>query len=202
MASRSGHLEIVQYLTENGADVNISTNAGWTPLNIAADRGYLEIITHLIDCGAEINSQNNKGATPLFNACKNGHYEIVRILIESGADVNIEDCIGRMPLFIANSNNHGKIVNLLVNATPMTTLRMPTSFKASFDEIYSSAVTNKSFTSGRLTRVKRAELSDESSDDDDFNSSIEEVPPIQKQKTKTKPKVQHSRSWIQFRELS
>uniref|UniRef100_A0A8C0HH91 Uncharacterized protein n=1 Tax=Chelonoidis abingdonii TaxID=106734 RepID=A0A8C0HH91_CHEAB len=37
------NLEVVQFLVENGADVNQADNEGWTPLHVAASCGYKEI---------------------------------------------------------------------------------------------------------------------------------------------------------------
>lgn len=36
-------MEVVEFLVENGADVNQADNEGWTPLHVAASCGYIEI---------------------------------------------------------------------------------------------------------------------------------------------------------------
>ena len=44
-ASGEGHLEIVKFLIENGADVNVIDLDGWTPLGMASrGEGYQEIV--------------------------------------------------------------------------------------------------------------------------------------------------------------
>ena len=43
---------MVQLLLENGADVAVPSNNGWTSLNSAADSGHLEVVKLLLEKGA------------------------------------------------------------------------------------------------------------------------------------------------------
>ena len=43
-ASYNGHLEIVKFLIENGADINIKNNDGKTALDFAEENDYKNII--------------------------------------------------------------------------------------------------------------------------------------------------------------
>jgi len=46
--------EIVQFLVENGADVNaVEQSAQWTPLTLAVRQGNVEIVTMLLANGAD-----------------------------------------------------------------------------------------------------------------------------------------------------
>jgi len=40
----NGHIEVVKYLVEHGADINKEDNKGWTPLLWTCQEGHTEII--------------------------------------------------------------------------------------------------------------------------------------------------------------
>ena len=44
LAAQLGHLEVVQYLVQQGADKNKATNDGFTPLFSAALKGHLAVV--------------------------------------------------------------------------------------------------------------------------------------------------------------
>ena len=53
LAAHQGHLEVVQFLVESGANKDQGkTDDGATPLLIAADRGHLEVVRFLVGSGA------------------------------------------------------------------------------------------------------------------------------------------------------
>jgi ankyrin repeat protein len=53
MAALEGQLEVVKALASFGADVNIATNDGVTPLHVAEQQGQLEVVEALVALGAE-----------------------------------------------------------------------------------------------------------------------------------------------------
>ena len=59
-----GQTEVVQLLIEKGADVNIKSGDGATPLHSAAFLGRVDVAKLLLENGADIKAHNNDGATP------------------------------------------------------------------------------------------------------------------------------------------
>ena len=64
-ASYVGHLEVVRYLLEQGADRDKADIDGDTPLHDAAGNGHLEIAMLLMSYGADLNASNNDGQLPI-----------------------------------------------------------------------------------------------------------------------------------------
>lgn len=60
-----GEREVVGFLIENGADVNLPMDSGGTTsLHWAANSGHVEISTLLLDAGADTEALNVDGLTP------------------------------------------------------------------------------------------------------------------------------------------
>ena len=85
---KDGNIKEVYKMIDDGADVNITTNYGVTPLHIASQNSHLEIVRVLIAPGGSVNKANKYVVTPLHVASKEGHLEIVKVLIASGGLVN------------------------------------------------------------------------------------------------------------------
>ena len=81
----------VSSLIQAGADLNILTVEGFTPLIKAVDIENAECLKLLIDGGADMNIQNNWGYTALMKATEKNNKECIDLLLNAGADVNIAD---------------------------------------------------------------------------------------------------------------
>lgn len=64
-AAMMGQTEAVQLLLENGADVNIKSRDGGTPLHDAAFFGRTDVVKLLLENGANLEARNDDGATPV-----------------------------------------------------------------------------------------------------------------------------------------
>lgn len=115
-ACYDGHLDIVKFLIENGADIEIANRHGHTCLMIACYKGHLEIARFLIECGADVNRKSVKGNTALHDCADSGSLEIMELLLKHNAKLD-KDALGVTPLIAAALAGHALIVDLLVEKT-------------------------------------------------------------------------------------
>lgn len=104
-ACKYGHGDIVQYLVENNADVNLTVNVGSTPLQVALNMKFFKIADYLIKHGADVNIPDITGMTALAWAAKSGDLKTVQYLIENGAEVNSKNVSSRTILDITIDNS-------------------------------------------------------------------------------------------------
>ena len=135
LAVLEGHVELVETLIGNGADVNITVSSsrsenrfyvhlhGFAPLHLAAnihpmaaDLKPLKMASLLITHGADVNRSINTGESPMHFAVRRGNDPLVKMLIANGADVNAKDFEDYTPLHNAAWNGHLSVVELLVNS--------------------------------------------------------------------------------------
>lgn len=140
IASKFGHLSVVQDLWVKGISIEDIDEKQRTPLYMACKHGHTEVAKFLIsnfvmftyDCmiAAVINNHSNvislllesgmnpnetgkNNTTPLVIACESGSFEAAKVLVKAGADVNSMSKLGT-PLFYAAMNRNFDIANLLV----------------------------------------------------------------------------------------
>eukprot|EP00029_Vermamoeba_vermiformis_P003176 TRINITY_DN13551_c0_g1_i1.p1 TRINITY_DN13551_c0_g1~~TRINITY_DN13551_c0_g1_i1.p1 ORF type:complete len:167 (-),score=52.34 TRINITY_DN13551_c0_g1_i1:61-561(-) len=91
-AAKWGHLEVVKFMKEKGADLELADTAGSRPLHLAAFNGKDDVVSWLIhDAKCDINARDADGNTPLIKAASRGHISTVKLLLQSGADKKIKN---------------------------------------------------------------------------------------------------------------
>jgi len=76
-AAVEGHPDIVQILSNEGADPNTPYCAVYhRPLHAAAEGGHISIVKLLLAVGAEVKAQDGEGVTALHLAAKQGDPEV------------------------------------------------------------------------------------------------------------------------------
>jgi ankyrin repeat protein len=101
VAAERGSAEVVTYLIEEGAQIDVQNPKGMTPLMLAAKSGRNEIVKILLNAHANIHIATKRGQTALHVAAMYGEGDIVQMLIEHNADVNAQDNAGNTPLILA-----------------------------------------------------------------------------------------------------
>jgi ankyrin repeat protein len=81
----------LRYLAGQGADMNVATSSGDTPLIIATRIGFAEGADALLGRGALVDKPNRRGETPLIIAVQQRNLPLVRLLAERGANPDRTD---------------------------------------------------------------------------------------------------------------
>ncbi len=106
-AVRGIHLDVIHYLLQKGADLNIRDAEGTSPLDQAVWDGSLDSVAVLLAHGARLNEAEPKtGATPINEAAYRGHIGLIRYLLQFHPDLEIRDKEGYSPL--ENAARRGK----------------------------------------------------------------------------------------------
>jgi uncharacterized protein len=102
-AAREGDLESAKALLDAGANVNQTTEYGWTPLLTSTNNRHYKLAQYLIEHGANPNIANKGGWTPLYLATDNrnieggdypvpkpdmDHLQYIKFLLDHDADPN------------------------------------------------------------------------------------------------------------------
>ncbi len=115
LASFFGHVEVVRYLLESGAEVNTPSQNGLkvTPLNSAAAGRHYEIAMLLLERDANPNIRQEGDFVPLHSAAMNGQIEMVKILLQYGADKDLKSLDGKTARDYALENGHKIVAEVL-----------------------------------------------------------------------------------------
>ncbi len=113
-------IEIIQFLLDNGADVNLCSNEIGRSLNkhnkntalmVACANGNIEIVKLLLSNGADINLTNTKDNTALKIASAQGNIDIVQLLIDNGAEINF---LYHEHFLMRNNNANTALINACI----------------------------------------------------------------------------------------
>ncbi|XP_029302699.1 ankyrin repeat and protein kinase domain-containing protein 1 [Cottoperca gobio] len=114
----SGDAESVEHVLSLGAEVNCSTDKGYTPLIIAVLQRLHDVIYLLLEHGAAATQGDEDQWTALHFAAQNGDDRTVRLLLDKGAVADAREKVGWMPLHLACQNGHETVVRLLLSRLP------------------------------------------------------------------------------------
>jgi ankyrin repeat protein len=110
-AAYAGDVTTMRLLLEYGANPNIPTYSGTTPLMAAAGMNWtvsqtfdegpehlLEAVKLAHDLGNDVNAVNYMGMQAIHAAANRGSNDIIQYLVGQGAELNLPDKVGRTPM--------------------------------------------------------------------------------------------------------
>lgn len=114
LACYKGHLDMVRFLLEAGADQEHKTEEMHTALMEASMDGHVEVARLLLDSGAQVNMPADSFESPLTLASCGGHVELAMLLLERGANIEEVNDEGYTPLMEAAREGQEEMVALLL----------------------------------------------------------------------------------------
>jgi hypothetical protein len=115
-AADEGHVDVVRWLVDQGANVNESSPYRSTALGLASCEGHTPVVQLLLERGADPAIANN-GRTPVMEASARGQMEAFRCLLDhpsAAATINHRDRCGMTALWLACGFSHGRLLKLLL----------------------------------------------------------------------------------------
>jgi truncated hemoglobin YjbI len=117
-AAAQGNSPMVELLLALGADPNVRTAGGHTPLYCVGNQcwspGGGAVVRALVSAGAHVDApSDSKRCTALHMAARRGNAEVAAALLDCGANLNARDKTGVTPLGRARNCRKGGVVALL-----------------------------------------------------------------------------------------
>ena len=97
-----------------GANVDLRSENGRTPLMLACMKNKVENVKLLLDLKADPSMTDMFGETPLIQASAKGNLEVVQLLLSVGSKLNHTNFHSCSALWLAAQNGHCAVVQLLI----------------------------------------------------------------------------------------
>lgn len=116
MSTESLTIAVADWFIKNGANINLTNNAGYSPLTYACSRGSYEFAKYFVDKGAKIQDNTTaKFSGDLQNAVsEGGNIKIVRLLLDAGAPLEADAKSVYNPFITAVQRKRADIVELFL----------------------------------------------------------------------------------------
>ncbi|KAJ3525758.1 hypothetical protein NM208_g11503 [Fusarium decemcellulare] len=116
MAISSRCTPITAALLDSGANPNLSSRNGNTPLLAASATGHDETVRYLLANGADPSVTGQSGYSPMHMAAHKDKPFVLNLLAGSGAPIDLQDKMGETPLLVAaklgNSQSALRLIKL------------------------------------------------------------------------------------------
>lgn len=115
-AAQFSHFDCLQYLIDQGVEIDALKRADWTPLMLACTKNNENIVRFLVSNGANLQLENKDGWTSFHLACREGDVSIVSYLLSVNPEIwKTRSKNGRTPLHTAALHGHETIVEILLS---------------------------------------------------------------------------------------
>jgi serine/threonine-protein phosphatase 6 regulatory ankyrin repeat subunit B len=117
IASAHGHVPVIEYLLNAGADPNVLHENKVTPLMYAAASGHVDAMKTLVEkAKVNVNDMHSNGGTALLEAATGGALEAMKFLMEQGATYDFIDADGVTPLMAVASQGNLEAQTMFLEA--------------------------------------------------------------------------------------
>ena len=115
MAAKRDASKIIQFLIQNGVDIDYKDIQGKTPLHYAAIHHSFNSLLTLVEAGSQIDPTDKHGRTPLHYAAMKGFIGIVETLFYNGADPELIDKHYNSSIDYAIQRNQTMCLNFFIS---------------------------------------------------------------------------------------
>ena len=115
IAAREGHDQMIQFLLDQGADINAQSGGYGNALQVASSEGHNNAVQILLENEADVNTQGGIYGNALQAASAHNHCKVVQTLLDNEADVNTQGGLYGNALRAASAGGHEKVVQMLLN---------------------------------------------------------------------------------------
>ncbi len=112
-AANHGNIEMMEYLWQKGAAIDVPDDHGSTPLCAAASSGMAEAVKFLIQHGADVHAKIYDDRKAINLAANFGCSESVELLIKAGTEPDYRGNAGYTPLMVAAENGNQQLIKTL-----------------------------------------------------------------------------------------
>ena len=137
LACQYGQVEIVNYLLDKGAKVDVIDQNGVSPLMMSMQSGRTQIAERLIEKGADIDRVDKQGRSVLLWATYSGNTKSIEFAATRIKDPNVADQGGTTALHQAILSNNADAVRIMLDngaklTEPKNNQQVPMVFAASY----------------------------------------------------------------------
>ena len=111
----AGFEDLVQFLAECLAEVDVEDSNGTRPVLIASGLGHEDVVQRLVQLRANPNRATSDGVAPIHAACAGGHSAAALVLARCRADIRAPDSDGWSPLHVAIHRGDMWLVRVLAS---------------------------------------------------------------------------------------
>ena len=114
-ASHFGLMSVLETLAKHGANFNVATLVGHTPLIYAVWYSQHDVFHWLLEHRVDLDAQAMTGSTAMYVAAKKGDVDVIHALANHGAklDIPLRES-GEAPIHVAAKNGHLHVIDALI----------------------------------------------------------------------------------------
>ena len=114
LVAKAGNLNVLRYLLDHGAELEVKDDKDKTALLFSALGGHAEVASLLLERGAELVAEDDDGRTALHLSAFGGHAEVASLLLDRGAELEAKDNDDNTALHLSAVRGHAEVASVLL----------------------------------------------------------------------------------------